>query len=153
MTIAICKECGKEDEIHAHGKCYHCYKKSYKEPLITCKVCGKVKRHGSHGMCKNCANKLYFYDVIKRFNVKKMHNISLDLWEEITKKCFLCDFDKIIDLHHLDRNHRNTSRENLVGLCPNHHKMIHDMRFRNEIENQIKEKMSENTKIRPSSIK
>lgn len=137
MNIAVCKDCGVEKEIHALGKCYHCYKKNYKAPSMTCKKCGEAKEHHSHGMCKNCANKLFYYENIKRFNVKKYHNISFELWQEITKKCILCDFDKIIDLHHLDCNTKNNSRDNLVGLCPNHHRLIHDMRFSNEVKNQI----------------
>ena len=142
MKIAICKECGKEKEIHAFGKCYYCYRKNYKQPRVRCKACGELKEHHSRGMCKNCVQKKYYYDQIKGFNIKKHHNISLGVWREVTKKCILCDFDKMIDLHHLDRNKENNSRDNLIGLCPNHHKMIHDMRFKNEIESQIKEKLN-----------
>jgi len=143
MSLGICKECKKEKMLHAFGKCYHCYRKTYKSPIITCKVCGKAKEHHSHGMCKNCVQKKFYYDQIRGFNVKKRHNISFELWQEITKKCMICEFDKIVDLHHIDYNEKNNSRENLVGLCPNHHKMIHDMRFKNEIESQIREKIIE----------
>ena len=144
MKIDECVECGKDKEIHAFGKCFHCYRKNYKQPLITCKICMKVKEHGAHGMCKNCANKIYFYEHIKRFNVKKYHNIPLELWQEVTKKCMLCGFDKIVDLHHLDHNKKNNSKENLLGLCPNHHKMIHDMRFTEEIKSQLLERLNRN---------
>ena len=142
MTIGKCVACGKQEEIHAHGKCYHCYRKTYHQPQVKCKVCGLVKEHRAKGMCFNCAQKAFYYDTIRGFNVKKYHNISFELWKEVTKKCAICDFDKIVDLHHLDHNKNNTSRENLVGLCPNHHKMIHDMRFKNEIENKLKEHQS-----------
>lgn len=138
MTIDLCAECGKKKQIHAFGKCYHCYKKNYKAPIITCKICGKTKEHHSRGMCKNCVQKKFYYDSIRGFNVKKNHGISFELWKEVTKKCVICNFDKIVDLHHLDRNHKNTSKGNLVGLCPNHHKMIHDMRYENEIMSKIK---------------
>ena len=146
MKIAMCKECGKEKQIHAFGKCYHCYRKNYKQPTVKCKVCGEIKEHHSRGMCKNCVQKKYYYERIKRFNVEKYHNITFELWQEITKKCILCDFDKIVDLHHLDHNKENNSRENSVGLCPNHHRMIHDVRFRDDIASQIKEKISKDIK-------
>lgn len=134
MSIGICKECGKETEMHARGKCYHCYRKNYKQPSIVCKVCGKKSEHHAKGMCGNCAQKLFYYDNIKSYNVMKVHNIDLKTWKEVTKKCLICEFDKIVDLHHLDHNRKNNSRENLIGLCPNHHKMCHDMRFREEVE-------------------
>jgi len=137
MKIGKCAECGKEDEIHAHGKCYKCYRKTYQQPKVKCKVCGQVKEHHSRGMCKNCVQKRFYYDRIKGFNVKKYHNISLDLWKEVTKKCMICGFDKVVDLHHLDHNRKNNSKENLIGLCPNHHKMIHDMRYAEEITTQL----------------
>jgi hypothetical protein len=143
MYIGICKNCGEEKEIHAHGICYHCYKKTYKQPTVTCKVCGKVKEHHSRGMCKNCVQKEFYYEQIKRFNIKKYHNIPLEIWRDVTKKCILCDFDKIVDLHHIDHNKENNSRDNLVGLCPNHHRIIHDSRFSNEVKNQIRQKLSQ----------
>jgi hypothetical protein len=40
-------------------------------------------------------------------------------------KCCVCGFDKIIDIHHADHNHNNNELDNLVPLCPNHHRMYH----------------------------
>lgn len=134
VHIGICVECGKEDEIHARGKCYKCYKKTYKQPIITCKICGKKTQHHAKGLCGNCAQKLFYYENIKTYNVMKYHGLDLKTWRDVTKKCMICGFDKIVDLHHLDGNRKNTSRDNLIGLCPNHHRMAHDMRFREEID-------------------
>ena len=36
-----------------------------------------------------------------------------------------CGWDIVVDVHHVDGNHENNSPENLVPLCPNHHKLIH----------------------------
>jgi len=74
---------------------------------------------------------------IKGFNVKKYHNISLEVRKEVTKNCVICGFDKVVDLHHIDHNRIIFSRKNLIGLCPNHHKMIHDIRFSDEIKSQL----------------
>lgn len=143
MGVGICKECHKETEMHAHGKCYHCYRKNYKQPTVVCKVCGKETEHHAKGMCNNCAQKLFYYDNIRSYNVRKVHNIDLESWKEVTKKCVICGFDKIVDLHHVDKNRKNTSTENMIGLCPNHHRMLHDMRYMKEIEKLIKEKLNE----------
>lgn len=52
-------------------------------------------------------------------------------------KCEVCGFDAVVDIHHLDLNHKNNSSENLVCLCPNHHKMIHMKKYRAEIKAQL----------------
>ncbi len=52
-------------------------------------------------------------------------------------KCEICGFDAVVDIHHLDLNHKNNSSENLVCLCPNHHKMIHMKKYRAEIKAQL----------------
>jgi hypothetical protein len=41
----------------------------------------------------------------------------------------------------MDRNHENNSRENFVGLCPNHHRLLHDSRYSAETEALILEKL------------
>ena len=35
---------------------------------------------------------------------------------------------------------KNNSKENLLGLCPNHHKMLHDFRYRREMLETLKGK-------------
>jgi len=141
VVTGKCVNCGKEDEIHAHGKCYHCYRQSYKQPTIACKKCGQTVQHHSRGMCHNCVQMKFYYERIKGFNVKKYHNIDYPTWKELTKKCILCGFDKVVDLHHLDKCRENSSKENLVGLCPNHHRMIHDIRYSDETQEEIRKKL------------
>lgn len=38
-------------------------------------------------------------------------------------KCLLCSWDKVVEVHHLDGNHSNNSSDNLIPLCPNHHRL------------------------------
>jgi hypothetical protein len=96
-------------------------------------------------MCHNCIQKEFYYENIKGFNVRKYHNIDYALWKRLTQKCILCGFDKIVELHHIDMNHKNSSENNLIGLCPNHHNMIHDMRFSKEIKEELSKKLKENS--------
>lgn len=133
----ICKECGLEKEHHAKGLCHKCYRKHRKDIPIICKACNQSKPHHAFGLCSNCYLKKHHYDKIKESNIMKWHNISLDRWKGITKKCFLCDFDKIVELHHIDGNHKNISDNNLIGLCPNHHKMLHNSKYSKEIKEEI----------------
>ena len=53
------------------------------------------------------------------------------------KKCIICDFDIIIEVHHIDENHENNSPKNLIPLCRNHHGMVHMNKYKKEIKNII----------------
>lgn len=137
-----CVECGEEKEIHAFGKCYRCYKRGYKQPIITCKKCGEKKHHHGKDLCANCYLKTFHYDYIRDFNIRRLYNISLELWNEITKECLICGFDKVVDIHHLDENRKNNSRDNLIGLCPNHHQMLHNEKYSTEIKELIRKNLT-----------
>lgn len=137
----LCKRCNQQKVLVAKDFCGNCYKR-VGSPIITCKVCEKEKPHHALGLCSNCYLKTQKYDQVKKYNRRIYHNISLELWKELTLKCAVCGFDKIVDLHHLDKNKQNNSKENFIGLCPNHHRMIHDMRFSDEIRNQINEQLN-----------
>lgn len=54
------------------------------------------------------------------------------------KKCLVCGFDKIVEVHHVDEDHFNNKPENLVWLCPNHHQMYHTIEYKDEIKPYIK---------------
>jgi predicted restriction endonuclease len=52
------------------------------------------------------------------------------------RRCYVrgCGFDKVVEVHHRDRNRENNEVENLIPLCPNHHAMVHRSAYREEIE-------------------
>ena len=52
-------------------------------------------------------------------------------------ECRICGWDKCVEIHHLDRNRQNNKLDNLIPLCPNHHVMIHNEKFRAELESQL----------------
>lgn len=139
--IVLCKVCKQQREHHAKGLCFNCYRKTiWKPKIIICKNCGKKREHKAKGMCASCHMKVFHYDAIKASNYRKYHNISLELYKKITKECAVCGFNQVVDLHHLDKNHKNSNENNLIGLCPNHHKMLHNERFSNEIKGILKKK-------------
>lgn len=138
--IITCRECGNELPHCAKGLCHNCYRR-VGTPLIRCSVCKKEKPSHAKGMCNSCYMKALYYDNIKASNIKRYHNISLDEWKNVTKECLICGFDKIVELHHLDKNRENDHRDNLIGLCPNHHKMLHCEKYKEEIIKEIKKKI------------
>ncbi|MBS3078542.1 hypothetical protein J4218_00295 [Candidatus Pacearchaeota archaeon] len=143
MIFDKCSNCGKECKKHAKGMCTTCYKKLVWKPKI--KNCPRCKRDlplHAKGLCNGCYNSVYHLENAKYHNYRKYHNIDPLLYRQITKFCLICGFDKVVDLHHLDKNKKNNSERNMIGLCPNHHKMLHTLKYRDEIMNQIKEKLN-----------
>jgi len=61
-------------------------------------------------------------------------------WEH---KCALCPWDTVVDVHHIDSNHDNDSPENLIPLCPNHHKLTIMLQYKDEINKEIKKLVKE----------
>ena len=113
--------------------CTTCYKKLiWKPKLRECKRCKRRLPHHAKGLCNGCYNTLFNLEKAKAYNYKKWHNVDLELYRKVTKQCMVCGFDKIVELHHLDKNKKNNSENNLIGLCPNHHKMIHQAKYRKE---------------------
>lgn len=47
-----------------------------------------------------------------------------------------CGWNKVVEVHHVDANHDNNVRENLIPLCPNHHRLTIMNEYKDEI-NQI----------------
>lgn len=43
----------------------------------------------------------------------------------IKQFCEVCGFHLCVNLHHIDEDRSNNSKENLILLCPNHHYLIH----------------------------
>lgn len=60
-------------------------------------------------------------------------------YKHYPKECIICKFSEAVEVHHLDKNRANNSKENLVPLCPNHHVMIHKKKTSDMVEKQIKD--------------
>ena len=59
------------------------------------------------------------------------------------KKCCICEFDHIVEVHHVDCNKQNNDPNNLVPICPNHHRMFHS-KYRHLVSNLIEEYINNN---------
>lgn len=141
VKLRNCPECNKENVKIIKGVCNNCYKKKFwKRELIICKRCQKNKPNHAQGFCAGCYNFMFHLGKNKAYNYKKWYGLDIEVYKKITEKCVICAFDKVVDLHHLDENHKNNLNENLIGLCPNHHKMLHDFRYRKEIRGELSKK-------------
>jgi len=141
MVWKTCSNCGKETEMHSKDMCTTCYKKlMWKPRFAKCTRCQEEKILHAKGFCGGCYNFVFHLDKTKENNIKKWYGIDYRTYQKITKKCAVCDFNKIVDLHHLDENKKNNSDKNLIGLCPNHHKTLHDFRYRKEMRQFLEEK-------------
>ena len=139
--IKECVNCKSKKEHHAKGLCYACYKKLKWQPKIqTCKRCKRKINIHAKGLCAGCYNYIFHLDKNKAYNQRKQNNVDLKTYRKTTQECVVCGFDKIVDIHHIDANKTNNSPKNLIGLCPNHHRMIHNFNCRNEIFQILKGK-------------
>lgn len=138
--IKKCINCGQEKEHHAKGLCYSCYKKlNWSPKLELCKRCKQNRAIHAKGLCASCYNYVYQSEKIRSYQQRKSNNIDLKTFRKVTKSCVICGFDKIVDIYHLDKNKKNNSSENLIGLCPNHHRMINNSHFKFDLYQRLQE--------------
>ncbi len=139
--IKVCSNCGEKKEHHAKGLCYSCYKKlNWKPKIKICKRCKKKRAIHAKGLCASCYNYTFHLDKNRAYNQRKANNIDLTTYRKLTKECVLCGFNKIVEIHHLDFNKKNNSSENLIGLCPNHHRMVNNYNYKYEIFQELQKK-------------
>jgi hypothetical protein len=109
-----------------------------------CPVCNTLfetkKNHPREKFtCSHSCSNTHF--AIRRNNPKNWKNYRTICFKHWEKKCILCGFDKVVEVHHLDYNNKNNNKDNLVPVCPNHHQMIHTNEWGEQTVNEIKEKL------------
>jgi hypothetical protein len=131
--IKECQNCHAQRLHHARGLCYNCYKKiNWKPKSAVCKRCQKEKIIHAKELCASCYNYVFHLDKNKAYYQRKANNVDLKTFRKVTRACAICGFEKIVDLLHLDANKANNSPKNLLGLCPNHHRLLTNLAFRQE---------------------
>lgn len=145
MEKGICGNCKKLKEINWRKEneklCNWCYRKTkWNRKKAECLRCKRIIYLHAKGYCQGCYNILFHLDKVMRYNWKKRYNLDDKTYKKITKECVICGFDKVVDLHHLDHNPKNNSHDNLIGVCPNHHRMIHFKVYQKEVFDILEEK-------------
>ena len=104
---------------------------------INCKNCKKEfeKKEYNQFFCKDkCLNEYY----VNKNQIKGNRKLRIRPWllkyggcladyNNLKKSCVICGWDKVIHIHHIIqvKDGGNSELNNLVGLCPNHHTLIH----------------------------
>lgn len=137
----LCPECKKFASWFTGSICHNCYRqKHWNRKKKICKRCQRLMFLKGRGVCAGCYNTLFYLEYQKARNQMQLYGLDYEIYKKITEKCIICGFDKFVALHHLDQNKKNNSTDNLVGLCPNHHQMLHTIKYRNEVFQLLKEK-------------
>lgn len=117
--------------------CKACKSKNCRDTKI-CPICSKqfsfLKKESKVTCSYACSNK-YFRTGSNNGNWK-VDVYRSTCFEHHKKECVVCRENKIVEVHHYDHNHKNNQIENLIPLCPTHHKYMHS-RYAKEISNII----------------
>ena len=84
---------------------------------------------------RSCANS-YFRIHAGNGNYDNLKSYKKICYRHHERKCVCCKEDKILDVHHYDGDRNNNSPENLIPLCPTHHRYVHS-KYKNEIIDKI----------------
>jgi hypothetical protein len=150
MPAIQCIECKtyikkwKRDLIGLDLTTYRCKKCTYKSAYIekTCPVCnkkfsGRKSDIGKNTTCSySCSNTL-FRSGENHGNWNK-NSYRSTCFLHHNKKCIICNEDKIVTVHHYNKNHKDNDPTNLVPLCPTHHHYLHS-KYSNLISDRVDE--------------
>lgn len=89
-----------------------------------CPKCGTLK-HPEKQTCSTSCYNSSFRSGLNNPNHQRGNNYRTICFHYHEKKCCVCGFDLIVEVHHLDGNRQNNDPLNLVPLCPNHHQVWH----------------------------
>lgn len=103
-------------------------------PFVTRKNHKREKTTCSH----SCSNTFFALLRNKPEKYKNYRTICFKYWP---KECLICGWNRIVEVHHFDNNHKNNDKNNLVPLCPNHHAELISKRFKDETYNLLCQKI------------
>ena len=100
---------------------------------VVCDYCGKPsKRFPSQVKEKNycnrsCLSKTKTHENNGNWRGGQWKYIQKEVLIRDENRCLVCGFDLVVDVHHITsrRQGGTDAPENLVTLCPNHHRMTH----------------------------
>lgn len=70
-------------------------------------------------------------------------NVGKETYRDICFKskkheCVYCGEKELVDVHHLDEDKTNNVIENLIPLCPTHHRYMHTKRLKQKVLDVIR---------------
>lgn len=120
-----CIYCNKEitiSNIRAHQNSCYLNPNNKKE----CPVCEKIMINYKNNTCSKSCSKIISNQGINHPRWKDDSKGYISTCKEYHgTNCIICDENEVIDVHHLDKDRNNNSKENLIPLCPTHHAYLH----------------------------
>lgn len=141
--VKLVKDCRTYNEVHVRSK--YCIQK-VKSLIVRNKIdishftpwSGKRKRVQKTYTreCLSCENEFTTIYKKQRFCSHKCSNSftphnPISQYQTICfkhhkKECIICGENIVVEAHHYDKNRNNNRPENLVPLCPTHHRYMHN---------------------------
>lgn len=92
----------------------------------SCPNCGLLKHPNKQTCSTSCYNSLYRSGINNpNYSPESLRNYRTTCFIHHERKCCVCGWDLIVEVHHFDGNKTNNSPNNLIPLCPNHHQLWH----------------------------
>ena len=129
--------------------------KNRKYPLVTkiCPVCGvefttAQGRGDEKTVCSHSCSNTHFrsgenngswIDGRSKFG-GIYRTVCFEYWPH---KCALCDWDLVVEVHHIDGDSDNNHPDNLIPLCPNHHRLTIMQKHKHDMDKRIQEAIRE----------
>lgn len=93
-----------------------------------CPVCGKEfkKARKEQTTCSKSCSNTYFRSGENHPSFKTGEaSYRIKSIKHYGHKCLVCDEENVIEVHHIDENRHNNSIDNIIPLCPTHHRYMH----------------------------
>jgi hypothetical protein len=156
--LGFCENGSDRSYLKKIAKQYNVELPKYKSPTKyqviekKCPVCDKIFKtskgiKGEKTVCSRSCSNTYFKSGENNPNYKDGFDgdkaYRKICFKHHPKKCCICGFDHIVEVHHMDCNKENNKPNNLIPLCPNHHRMFHS-RHRQLILSSIEDYIQNN---------
>ena len=111
----------------------------------SCKQCGALSKNANFcsqscsASFNNSAKKIGFSAWRRKHAIvatPTYADVCLQYWPAV---CAICGWELCIEIHHIDRDRKNNDPQNLIPLCPNHHKLTQKRAFRAWIDVEVDE--------------
>lgn len=112
--------------------------------ILECPVCTKTYKCPNSAITRTCGyacSNTLFRSGKGNPNHKAGNNYRTKCFLHHKKECIICGESVIVEVHHYNESHEDNRAENLVPLCPTHHKYYHSG-HRHLVSNLIDEYVS-----------
>lgn len=93
---------------------------------------------------RSCANHrgsgVEWEQTIKTRSLVNYRTICFSHWKV---ECVRCGYDKIVGVHHIDENHYNNDKQNLIPLCNNCHAELHSNKYGAQVKAVVEQRWNE----------